>query len=164
MTTRTRASTTVATTQAAPRGTESLRAGATPAPDALQDLYAGVGNAAFGRMLQARRSAAGEGVAPVSPKTQLRIDGERGKGRALDGQTRSEMEALVGADLSGVRLHEGPSAAGLAGALGARAFTQGRQVFMGAHAGSVTLVHELTHAAQDRARPGTVQREPADPA
>jgi hypothetical protein len=93
--------------------------------------------------------------------TQQRIEAERAGGRPLDEETRSEMEPILGVQLSGVRLHDGKSVARLARDLDATAFTQGRDVFLGEGSQRETLAHELTHAAQARTGSGTVQRDPA---
>jgi hypothetical protein len=68
------------------------------------------------------------------------------------------MQRLLGADLGGVIVHDGPDAAGAAGALGARAFTIGRNVVFGAGEyrpdtakGRSILAHELVHTVQSGA-------------
>ncbi|MFI1583657.1 DUF4157 domain-containing protein [Embleya sp. NPDC020630] len=68
---------------------------------------------------------------------------------------RSEMEARFGgADFSGVRLHSGPSARGSAAEVGARAYTSGEHVVVGAGGNDKhTLAHELGHYLQQRAGP-----------
>lgn len=73
--------------------------------------------------------------------------------------------ARSGAQLDQVRVHDGPEAAALARALGARAFTLGRDIVMGARfrgaedgAARALLGHELGHARSPRA--GLVLRAP----
>lgn len=64
------------------------------------------------------------------------------------------------ADLSGVRVHADAEAAGLAEDYGAKAFTYGRDVFLGAAAAgggpdaSGVLAHELAHTVQQSDQPG----------
>jgi Domain of unknown function (DUF4157) len=116
--------------------------------------------APFAEALQGRRAALAEGVASVSPLIQSRIDAEKPNGGGLDSQSREELEPLVAADLSDVRLHRSPAAVHLSRDLGARAFTQGRDVFLGAHTGNDTLAHEVTHAARRMTGSGTIQRQP----
>jgi Domain of unknown function (DUF4157) len=77
-----------------------------------------------------------------------------GAGRALDAAQREKFEALLGADLSDVRLHEAADTE----AHGRAALTRGRDVYFspGAYApehplGEKLLAHELAHAAQVRA-------------
>ena len=130
----------------------------TPRIWTLQDS---VSNAAVARLISARRRATTEGVISVSSVIQQRIENERSGGRPLDKEMRSEMQSILGIQLSGVRLHDGKSVARLARDLDATAFTQGRDVFLGEGSRTETLAHELTHAAQARTGPGTVQREPA---
>ena len=91
-------------------------------------------------------------------------------GRPLDGGTRAAMEAGFGQDFSGVRVHTGGVAAESAAAVGARAYTVGRDVVFGAGAyrpgtseGRRLLAHELAHVAQQQtAASGTVQRSVVD--
>jgi hypothetical protein len=78
-------------------------------------------------------------------------------GRPLDAATRARFESRFGADLAGVRLHEGPAADEAARGLGARAFTLSQHVVFrhgqyrpGSEPGDSLLAHELTHAAQQR--------------
>lgn len=68
---------------------------------------------------------------------------------------RSEFAPMIGSDLRGVRLHTGDVAATTASALGADAFTLGRDIFFGqgkydlrTPQGRALLAHELTHVRQ----------------
>jgi hypothetical protein len=83
-------------------------------------------------------------------------------GRPLQPATRDFMEARLRNDFGQVRIHTTTKAAESARALGARAFTLGRDVVFGAGQyapeaaeGRRLLIHELTHVAQQR-RVGTV--------
>ena len=65
---------------------------------------------------------------------------------------RREMGGRLGADLSGVRFHSGPSSVRQSEALGARAWTQGRDVFFGRGGFTPSLAaHELVHTVQQGA-------------
>ncbi|WP_314221543.1 eCIS core domain-containing protein [Streptomyces zaehneri] len=78
----------------------------------------------------------------------------RAAGQPLDGAVRTEMEARLGADFSDVRLHTGPTAQRSAAEVGARAYTSGSHVVIGAGgADRHTLAHELTHVIQQRQGP-----------
>jgi outer membrane protein OmpA-like peptidoglycan-associated protein len=82
-------------------------------------------------------------------------------GRTLSATTRAHFEDRFGADFSDIRIHDRPEDADLAADLGARAFTIGRDIWLGSGApsdlGSVVgrrlLAHELTHAIQQRRAP-----------
>ncbi|MCQ9133798.1 DUF4157 domain-containing protein [Streptomyces sp. IBSBF 2807] len=77
-----------------------------------------------------------------------------GAGRPLDADTRADMETRLGADFSDVRLHTGPTAQRSADEIGARAYTSGSHIVLGAGAGDRhTLAHELTHVIQQRRGP-----------
>ncbi|WP_406287569.1 DUF4157 domain-containing protein [Streptomyces sp. NBC_00209] len=78
----------------------------------------------------------------------------RGPGQPLGEAVRTEMEARFGADFSDVRLHTGPAARRSAAEVGARAYTSGSHVVVGAAgADRHTLAHELTHVIQQRRGP-----------
>lgn len=74
-----------------------------------------------------------------------------GGGEALPEEVRAKMEAMLGMDFSGVRVHVGPQAA----SMGALAFTRGTDIFFapgnyqpGTRHGQELLGHELTHVVQ----------------
>ncbi|MEH6373202.1 DUF4157 domain-containing protein [Streptomyces sp. KLMMK] len=75
-------------------------------------------------------------------------------GRSLDPSVRTEMEGAFGHDFSGVRVHSGHEASELARALGARAYSFGRDIVLGrgvsvhGPAGRRLLAHELAHVVQ----------------
>ena len=80
---------------------------------------------------------------------------QRDGGRSMAPPVRSFFEERFGRDFSDVRIHTGAGAAAMASALGADAFTTGRDVFFGAgryepdtRAGRRLLAHELTHVTQ----------------
>jgi hypothetical protein len=80
--------------------------------------------------------------------------GMRG-GSPLPASTRASMERSFGWDFGAVRIHDDATAARLADAVSARAFTHGTHVFFGAHEyqpatreGGHLLAHELTHVVQ----------------
>jgi hypothetical protein len=112
-----------------------------------------------------------DGAAPVIGNDLAgRIDG-LGGGQALPTSERAFFEPRFGHDFSGVRVHTGSPAAGVAGELNARAFTRGSHIAFGAGAyapgtdsGRRLLAHELTHVVQQgRASDGPVQRELVTP-
>ena len=79
-------------------------------------------------------------------------------GHPLDESTRTDLEGRFGADFRGVRVHTDDRAAASAVALGANAFTTGRDIYFGAgryspstQEGKRLLAHELTHVVQQSA-------------
>ncbi len=89
-----------------------------------------------------------------------------GGGKPLDTQTRSQMEAGIGADFSNVRVHTGSHSSALNRSISARAFTRGSDVFFdrgqynpGSIAGKRLIAHELTHVVQQGAASQTTQRK-----
>lgn len=92
--------------------------------------------------------------APAGPAAALAL----GAGSPLGEAERAELEPRVGGDLGDVRIHTGEEAGGMAEALGARAFTTGRNVVFGANEfapetgeGRNLLAHELAHTVQQGA-------------
>lgn len=97
------------------------------------------------------------------------VEGERspvldvlssGGGRPLEPGVRADMEARLGTDFGDVRVHTDSAASDSAAAVGAHAYTVGRDVVFqrdaydpGSHAGRTTLAHELTHVIQQRSGP-----------
>lgn len=115
--------------------------------DDLVALQRHVGNAVLQRALE-------DGRSPV-----LDVVG-RGGGSPLVPDVRADMEARLGADFSDVRVHTGGTASSSAAAVGAHAYTVGRDVVFGAGkfdtastAGRTMLAHELTHVVQQRSGP-----------
>jgi outer membrane protein OmpA-like peptidoglycan-associated protein len=95
-----------------------------------------------GRSLTA--APAGAGASPIATAA-----GEAGA--PLDGAVRADMEAHFGVQLGDVRVHAGPKADRLTASLGARAFTQGRDIVFGEgrKPGSDALTaHEMAHVVQ----------------
>ncbi|MEO0987544.1 MAG: DUF4157 domain-containing protein [Cyanobacteria bacterium J06639_14] len=102
----------------------------------------------------------GTGTPTVSPATASTIRSP-GAGSPLPAATRSRIEPHVGANLSGVRIHSGPSAHKATASLNARAFTHGNHIFLNRAESSSNLslmAHESTHVVQQGAAP--VQRLP----
>lgn len=81
-----------------------------------------------------------------------------GPGASLPGEARGFFETRMGVDLGAIRVHTGRGAERLSYAIGARAFTVGRDIFFGRNQfdvmsarGKRLIAHELAHAMQQRA-------------
>ena len=140
-----------------------------PEEHPILKLQRTVGNQAVQRLIKAKRDAHNEPVNRVGPNVQSQIEAQRDGGELLPADLQSEMEQELGGDLSDVRLHTDSTSADLAKSLGARAFTQGRDVFFASGVfdqntlrGRETLTHELTHVMEGRTSSGGVQRDVAD--
>ena len=117
-----------------------------------------------------RMSAApiGRDGGEVDEHVESRLKRTRGGGSAMATPLRRSMEgAFGGADFGGVRIHSGGESADLNTRLGARAFTIGSDIYLGAGSPSATssegqhlLAHELTHTMQQTggAQRAVVQR------
>lgn len=84
-----------------------------------------------------------------------RIDAARPAGQPLPAPVLRRMESAFGTSFGDVRIHQGAQADQLGRALGARAFTTGKDIFFGAgqfqpgsRAGQQVLAHELAHTQQ----------------
>jgi hypothetical protein len=136
----------------------------TPLPGLLT-LQSSVGNAAVVQMLRQaghpwaqdrHQHSAGCGHQQAEQPVQRSTvpDVLRSPGHPLDDNTRTEMEARLGADFSDVRLHTDTIAQASAAEVGARAYTSGEHVVIGQGGGDKhTLAHELTHVIQQRQGP-----------
>ncbi|MFJ8563296.1 DUF4157 domain-containing protein [Streptomyces sp. NPDC093514] len=148
-----------------PRRTAAPQQGAA-ASAGLMELQASAGNAAVVQML--RRAGQGRdqeqhqhtdgcGHQQSEQHEVQRFavhDVLRAPGRPMDAATRSDMEARLGADFSDVRIHDNSAAKASAAEVGARAYTSGSHVVIGAGGSDKhTLAHELTHVIQQRQGP-----------
>ncbi|MEU5368630.1 DUF4157 domain-containing protein [Streptomyces sp. NPDC005951] len=128
----------------------------------IMALQASVGNRAVLEMMRrqhvadagqssaAEETAAGGATAPAPDRAAVEA-GLRTPGRPLDRATLTRKESQFQTDLTGVRLHTGPSAEVAAAAVQARAFTVGQDIVIGKDGGDYkTLDHELTHTVRNR--------------
>ncbi|MFJ9444471.1 DUF4157 domain-containing protein [Kitasatospora sp. NPDC101235] len=119
---------------------------AAAAPWSPMAQQAAAGNRAVVQMLR----RAGHDGQPEVQRSAVH-DVLRAPGRPLDEAVRTDMEARLGADFSDVRIHSGPAARSSAAEVGARAYTSGSHVVVGAGgADRHTLAHELVHVIQQR--------------
>lgn len=147
-------------------------ASAPPAQHGLLGLQATAGNAAVVQMLRGadrpwarerHEHGAGcghqenhrESATSSAPMQRSAVhDVLRSAGKPLSEPVRQEMEARLGADFSDVRVHDDNAARASATEVGARAYTSGSHVVIGADGGDKrTLAHELTHVIQQRQGP-----------
>ncbi len=132
-------------------------------PEGVLPLQSTAGNAAIVQMLrqaghpwaqEEHRHSTDRGHRRAEQPTARRSavhDVLRTGGRPLDDATRTEMEARLEADFSDVRVHDGSAARASAAEVGARAYTSGSHVVIGAGGTDKhTLAHELTHVIQQR--------------
>jgi hypothetical protein len=112
-------------------------------------------------------AAAAEGE-PGAEAKEAEKDESADPGQPLPEEVQNEMSKALSADFSGVRIHTDEKAAQLAKKLGARAFTQGADIYFAEGAfkpdsaeGKELLTHELTHAVQNGAAP-KVEAPPDD--
>ncbi len=125
-------------------------------PQTILHLQRTVGNAAVARLIEAQRRDSDDPREDNGQHVQRSAvpDVLRSPGRPLDDDTRTEMEARLGADFSDVRIHQGGAARASAVEVGAAAYTSGNHVVLGEGGGDRhTLAHELVHVVQQRKGP-----------
>ncbi|MFE7464227.1 DUF4157 domain-containing protein [Streptomyces sp. NPDC057499] len=118
-------------------------------------LQRAAGNSAVRAMLQRKEERNGE-----EERSPVHDVVSSGGGAPLDTDTRTDMEARMGADFSDVRVHTDSAAHESAKGVGAHAYTVGSNVVFQRDAydpsspqGRTTLAHELTHVIQQRNGP-----------
>lgn len=129
----------------------NIRSAGTVRPAArppLHRLQSTVGNETMRRLLEADRP--GSSAIPPVVESALRLPGQ-----PMPASTRAEMESRFGEDFGDVRLHVGGEAAESAAAVGASAYTVGRDIVFGtgsyapeSASGREVLAHELAHVVQ----------------
>lgn len=144
---------------------QAVAARGTLSPAMVLALQRSAGNAAVVQLLERQRHQHGAACghqhpgdeqtsAPPTVQRSAVSDVLRSPGQALAEPVRTEMEARLGADFRAVRLHKDTAAARSATEIGARAYTSGNHVVIGAGgADKHTLAHELTHVIQQRQGP-----------
>ena len=102
-----------------------------------------------------QRLAEGSEEATLDKDIMHRIESQRGSGKPLEPEPRSEMEGAFGHNFDQVKVHSDSEANKLSSDLGAKAFTTGKDIFFReeayephSQAGKKLLGHELTHVVQ----------------
>ncbi len=101
------------------------------------------------------------GIAPTDVAARV---ANPGAGRPLPDQTRARMAPHFGTDFAQVRLHDQSADRDAAARIGARAFTHGRDIWLGpgeAAADTALMAHELTHVVQQTGDADTLPRAEA---
>jgi len=108
-------------------------------------------------------------ISSVTSSLETGINSLKGGGQPLSGSVRAFFEPRFGQSFDQVRLHTDSHAAEYTDALGARAFTLGRDVFFGVGqfapekaTGRQLLAHELIHVIQQRYTGLQIQRHVGD--
>jgi Domain of unknown function (DUF4157) len=120
----------------------------------LARLQGSAGNRAVQRLVSGAQDEI-DGAA-----VSARIGEAQARGRGLDASVQARVAQALGADPGPLRVHADAEADQLSRALGAKAFTSGRDVFFGSGTfdpsspeGFALLVHESTHVLQQAAGP-----------
>jgi hypothetical protein len=102
----------------------------------------------------------------ASGNVESTLASSKGSGSKMDNDTRSTMESGIGADFNSVKIHTDSKAEKMNQDLGAKAFTNGSDVYFNkgqynpsSKSGQHLLAHELTHTVQQGAASETVQKK-----
>lgn len=128
----------------------------------LEQLASNMGNRNFGRLVARFRD--GEGITSgglVHPDVESAIAAASGGGSPLQAGVSERLAPTFGS-VGDVRVHADDSAAQLARAVSARAFTVGSDIFFGAgeykpgtSGGNALIAHEVAHVIQQRGAPAS---------
>ncbi|GLH76288.1 hypothetical protein SSBR45G_11960 [Bradyrhizobium sp. SSBR45G] len=120
--------------------------------------------------VQRRTASSGTAAANAAAAPPIVHDVLRAPGTPLDTAARADLEPRFGTSFAGVRIHADAQAAASARAVGAQAYTVGRDVVFGSGhyapqtaAGRRLLAHELTHVVQQGHHGAVLQRQPDPP-
>lgn len=99
----------------------------------------------------------GEGELQGTDQLKSQLDSSKGSGQPLAENLRSEMETKMGADLSGVSIHNNATSDELAKGVNAKAFTYGQDIYFkqgqfnpASKEGKELLAHEVVHTRQQK--------------
>lgn len=116
--------------------------------------------------MKANSAAQGGIAAPTS--VESKINSKRGKGGALPQPLQQKLSHTFGTDFSGVSVHTDGASHGMNAELGAKAFTQGSDMFFGkgqyapgTPAGDRLIAHEAAHVVQGGKSLRRKETEPA---
>jgi hypothetical protein len=111
-----------------------------------------------------------KGTDGASGNIESTLASSKGGGSKMDNDTQSTMESGIGADFSGVKIHTDSNAVQMNQNLGAKAFTNGSDVYFNkgeydpaSKNGQHLLAHELTHTVQQGAASQSVQQKTESP-
>jgi hypothetical protein len=111
-----------------------------------------------------------KGTDGASGNIESTLASSKGGGSKMDNDTQSTMESGIGADFSGVKIHTDSNAVQMNQNLGAKAFTNGSDVYFNkgeydpeSKSGQHLLAHELTHTVQQGAASQSVQQKTESP-
>ena len=105
----------------------------------------------------------------VDDNVEGQINSLKGSGQTLPGETKSFMESSFGQDFGDVHVHASSESDSLNRSIGARAFTNGSDIFMRSNEynpdstqGKELLAHELTHVVQQTGGKAQAKRDDCD--
>lgn len=131
-------------------------AAASPAARSARSSAATARRAAPGRPAIRLSVLSGSRTVERFPDPVMQVVAAPGTGEALPAPTRTALEQSLDVPLSPVRVHTDQRARAAVGSLGARAFTFGTDIFLGAQEQPTDLAlmaHEVTHVIQQQGAP-----------
>jgi hypothetical protein len=120
----------------------------------IHQLQETLGNRALGELIQAKLEA-GAAQSAQSAQADAMERAAAETAQPLEAPVRQPLESSLQQDLSSVRVHAGPASSQAAESLGARAYTLGNDIHLGAEANRLSgserahlLAHEAVHTVQ----------------
>ncbi|MEM6717977.1 MAG: phage tail tip lysozyme [Bacteroidota bacterium] len=105
-----------------------------------------------------------------SSSFESKLKTSQGSGNPMTTPVKTEMEAGFGRNFSNVRIHTGSNAIQMSKDMGAKAFTNGNNIYFNSNrynpnsaSGKRLLAHELTHVVQQKSNSTVIQKD-GDPA
>lgn len=121
----------------------------------------GSGSNSFDERMFSQMAEAHENQRPDAEREADRIAASVSPTASIE-DVKSQLGQKLGADFSDIRVHTGAAAADKADSIGAKAYTQGRDVYFGSEGyDATTAAHELVHTVQQGVVAGTGVTETA---
>ncbi len=105
-------------------------------------------------------------VNTTSPSFESKLQASKGNGNPMSTTVKAEMESGFGRNFNNVRIHTGTKAIQMSKDIGAKAFTNGNNIYFNSNkynpsstSGKRLLAHELTHVVQQKSNSNTIQKD-----
>lgn len=112
------------------------------------------------------KPANNKNINTTSPSFESKLQASKGNGNPMTNTVKAEMESGFGRNFNNVRIHTGTKAIQMNKDIGAKAFTNGNNIYFNSNkynpsstSGKRLLAHELTHVVQQKRSNNTIQKD-----
>lgn len=112
------------------------------------------------------KPANNKNINTTSPSFESKLQSSKGNGNPMTNTVKAEMESGFGRNFNNVRIHTGTKAIQMSKDIGAKAFTNGNNIYFNSNeynpsstSGKRLLAHELTHVVQQKSSNSTIQKD-----